>query len=51
MEMKQTLFRNQATIAVFNMDINNLLALADKRMYEDKMARKLRAGQPLTMER
>ena len=34
MEMKQTLFRNQATIAVFNMDVNNLKTMNDNFGHE-----------------
>ena len=42
MEMKRTLFRNQKTIAVFNMDVNNLKTMNDNFGHEagDKLIRK-----------
>lgn len=42
MEMKQSLFMNQDTIAVFNMDVNNLKAMNDLHGHEagDRLIRK-----------
>ena len=42
LEMKRTLFRNQDTIAVFNMDVNNLKAMNDLHGHEagDRLIRK-----------